>query len=117
MHHLSKLARTPAEAKLLVSGIHFDFIAAILQEDQAALLALNSSELKACPLWFVLLCASMYMWWMKQRRFFVNQNRSTKSELTIYTEPAIWQALSNVFLPNQCSFSHLLHLATLQALN
>jgi hypothetical protein len=33
MHHLSKLARTAAEPKLLVSGIHFDFLTAILQED------------------------------------------------------------------------------------
>jgi hypothetical protein len=30
MHHFSKSVTPPAEPKLLVSGIHFDFIAAII---------------------------------------------------------------------------------------
>jgi hypothetical protein len=66
------LATPPAEPKLLVSDIHSTSQLQLLQEDQMALLAFNSSELKAYPRWFVL-CMHFYVYAVdKARSFIVN---------------------------------------------
>jgi hypothetical protein len=65
-----------------------------------ALLAFNSSELKACPLWLVL-WMHFYVYAVdKSEEFHCKPKQQYRvRNKHIYFDPAIWQALSNVFLP------------------